>query len=249
MSSMIDMDLDNFEKSISEFRNQGLNNLDEISRDRLIRTAVLVAYSVNMAALHYQPEILNSPGTTVETRTDRAKRLFTEAVELLETQMDRFYERMCQMRETIIAGIWHTQDILTDRKPRETERVSNEKIEELKKAIIDYPDNFELFKKALICLIDSSEGLSKNVCIIVHDKDIMREFKNEHMYLGKHNPIAIESYLQLNKFAGRFCQEIVDHGREYRLYWSVENKPLLCPYEFVPFERDIIRKNINTVSK
>jgi len=124
------------------------------------------------------------------------------------------------------------------------ERVSDEKIEELKRTIMDYPGPFELYKKALICLIDNSDGLSRNVCIIIHESKVGPRLgeSHSHMYVRQHNPNSIESYLRSNDFVGGFeCESVnhgsypYNHGSHTCLYWSADNGPLFFPCEFIPF--------------
>lgn len=117
------------------------------------------------------------------------------------------------------------------------DRVSDEKIQELKRIIIDYPCAFELYKRALICLIDSSENLSKSVCIITHDSHVNMNIAATHsgIYVSQHNPNGIEVHLIAKSFTGRFECETANYGRECRLYWSANNQPLFYPYKTVPF--------------
>ncbi|MFA6492628.1 MAG: hypothetical protein WCV58_00560 [Patescibacteria group bacterium] len=117
------------------------------------------------------------------------------------------------------------------------EKVLGKKVEELKKTINDSPDNFSLYKKALICLIDNSDKLSKNVCIFTNDSEVIRKFVAAHsgMYVSQHNPNGLEAYLRSENLTGRFECEMAFGGREGRLYWSVSGKPLSCPYKFVSF--------------
>lgn len=118
------------------------------------------------------------------------------------------------------------------------ERVSDDKIEDLKRYINGLPGNYEVYKRALICLIESSKCLSEPVCICTRDSGMIREFETAHpkLYVSQHNPSGLAAYLLSKDFAGRFGCELSNYGKECLLYWSPVNKPIVgCSCKVILF--------------
>jgi len=125
-----------------------------------------------------------------------------------------------------------------------TEKVSEDKIEALRQFIKEFPakepyGDFALFKKALLTLIDHSDGLGKSVSLVVRSRKetVAFEHGSTYLYQPKYEGAGLRKYLVDHGYVGDFSCGSYQAGGKIVTYlcWLASGMPENIQYDDIPF--------------